>query len=117
MAETGRAAAWTPLFLALGFLLCFEPALAQRPDTTVQRRDTTLSAAALKQLSIEQLLNVEVTSVSKRPERLAQAAAAIQVITQDDIRRSGASSLPHPLPLAPNLPPPQLPSLQSPLSP
>ncbi len=103
MAETGRAAAGTPLFLALGFLLCFEPALAQRPDTTVQRRDTTLSAAALKQLSIEQLLNVEVTSVSKRPERLAQAAAAIQVITQDDIRRSGASSLPEALRLATNL--------------
>jgi iron complex outermembrane recepter protein len=103
MAETGRAAARTPLFLALGFVLCFEPALAQRPDTTAQRRDTTLSAAALKQLSIEQLLNVEVTSVSKRPERLAQAAAAIQVITQDDIRRSGASSLPEALRLATNL--------------
>src|SRR5258708_5341952 len=103
MAETGRAAAWTPLFLALGFLLCFEPALAQRPDTTVQRRDTTLSAAALKQLSIEQLLNVEVTSVSKRPDRLAQAAAAIQVIPQEYIRRSGASSLPEALRLATNL--------------
>src|SRR5260370_27820989 len=93
MGETGRAAAWTPLFLALGFLLCFEPALTQRPDTTVQRRDTTLSAAALKQLIIEQLLNAQVTSVSKRLGRFAQADAATQAITQDDLGRDGASSL------------------------
>src|SRR6059058_4732675 len=48
-------------------------------------------------------MNVEVTSVSKRPERLTQVASAIQVITQDDIRRSGASSLPEILRLATNL--------------
>jgi iron complex outermembrane receptor protein len=57
----------------------------------------------LKQLSVEELLDVEVTSVSRRPERLAQAASAIQVITQDDIRRSGATSLPEALRLASNL--------------
>ncbi len=112
MAETGAAAAATPLFLALGLALCFEPGVAQQPDTTAQRRDSSLSAAALKQLSIEQLMNVEVTSVSKRPERLAQAAAAIQVITHDDIRRSGASSLPEALRLATNLQVAQLDSRQ-----
>src|SRR5437016_6565876 len=48
-------------------------------------------------------MNVEVTSVSKRPERLARAPSAIQVITQQDIRRSGASSLPEALRLATNL--------------
>src|SRR5260370_4837479 len=103
MAETGAAAAATPLFLALGLALCFEPGVAQQPDTTAQRRDSSLSAAALKQLSIEELMNVEVTSVSKRPERLAQAAAAIQVITHDDIRRSSAPRLPDALRLATNL--------------
>jgi iron complex outermembrane receptor protein len=103
MAEAGAAAAATPLFLALGLVLSLEPAVGQQPDTMAQRRDTSLSAAALKQLSIEQLMNVEITSVSKRPERLAQAAAAIQVITQDDIRRSGAASLPEALRLATNL--------------
>jgi len=57
----------------------------------------------LKTLSIEQLMNLEVTSVSRRPERLSQTASAIQVITQEDIRRSGAASLPEALRLATNL--------------
>src|SRR5205807_10390167 len=42
-------------------------------------------------------------SVSKRPERLSQTASAIQVITQEDVRRSGASSLAEALRLAANL--------------
>src|SRR5207249_7141731 len=44
-----------------------------------------------------------VTSVSKRPEKLTEAASAIQVITQEEIRRSGATSIPESLRLAPNL--------------
>src|SRR5438309_3239631 len=78
-----------------------ERASAQRPDSAAQRPDTSLSA--LKKLSIEQLMNLQVTSVSRRPERLAQTASAIQVITGDAIRRSGASSLPEALRLATNL--------------
>jgi len=35
------------------------------------------SALELKQLSLEQLLDIEVTSVSKRPEKLLEAAAAV----------------------------------------
>jgi len=54
-------------------------------------------------LSLEELAAVEVTSVSRRPEQLNQAAAAVFVITADDIRRSGAVSLPEVLRLAPNL--------------
>jgi iron complex outermembrane receptor protein len=82
--------------LLCGFVLVLlaEPALAQQPDSAAQ---------ALKRLSIEQLMNLEVTSVSKRPERLVQTASAIQAITQEDIRRSGASSLPEALRLASNL--------------
>src|SRR3984893_12742179 len=63
----------------------------------------TPTAGDLKQLSIEDLMNLEVTSVAKEPQRLLQAAAAIQVITADDIRRSGASSIPEALRLADNL--------------
>jgi len=59
--------------------------------------------AELKQLNVEDLMNVEVTSVSRRPERLLDAASAIQVITQEDIRRSGATSIPEALRLADNL--------------
>ncbi|RZJ03375.1 MAG: TonB-dependent receptor [Brevundimonas sp.] len=57
----------------------------------------------LSRLSLEELAMVEVTSVSRRPEALADAAAAIFVISSDDIRRSGATSLPEVLRLAPNL--------------
>lgn len=61
------------------------------------------STGDLKQLSVEDLMNLEVTSVTKEPQRLLQAAAAIQVITAEDIRRSGASSIPEALRLADNL--------------
>jgi iron complex outermembrane receptor protein len=57
----------------------------------------------LKQLSLDELMNLEVTSVSKEPQKLLQAAAAIQVITNEDIRRSGATSIPEALRLADNL--------------
>jgi iron complex outermembrane receptor protein len=61
------------------------------------------SAADIAELSIEELATIQVTSVSKKPERLRDAAASVYVITADDIRRSGATSLPEALRLAPNL--------------
>jgi iron complex outermembrane recepter protein len=61
------------------------------------------SLEELRQLSLEDLANIEITSVSKRPESLSQAAAAVYVITREDIRASGATSLPEALRLAPNL--------------
>ena len=57
----------------------------------------------LADLSLEELSNIEVTSVSGRAERLADAPASIFVITREDIRRSGVTSLPEALRLAPNL--------------
>lgn len=57
----------------------------------------------LSDLSLEELSQVEITSVSKRPEPLSDAPAAVYVITSDDIRRSGATSLAEALRLAPNL--------------
>ena len=57
----------------------------------------------LKQLSLEQLGNVEVTSASKEPEKVWRTPAAIYVITQEDIRRSGATSIPEILRLAPGV--------------
>jgi len=60
-------------------------------------------ASALSRMSLEELAQIEVSSVSKRPERLADAAAAIYVITRDDIRRAGVTSLPEALRLAPGV--------------
>jgi iron complex outermembrane receptor protein len=74
--------------------------------------DPTL-AYSLKKMSMEELMNLEVTSVSRQPKKLTQVASAIQVITQEDIRRSGASSLPEALRLATNLQVAQLNSFAS----
>jgi iron complex outermembrane recepter protein len=62
-----------------------------------------VSTSSLKMLSVEDLMNVEVTSVTRHPQKLLDSASAIQVITQEDIRRSGATSIPEALRLADNL--------------
>lgn len=67
---------------------------------------TAARAQTLEQLqamSIEQLADLQVTSVLRRPEKLSEAPAAVYVITADAIRRSGAVTLPEALRLAPNL--------------
>ncbi|QDQ28706.1 TonB-dependent receptor [Chitinimonas arctica] len=61
------------------------------------------STQGLADLTLEQLANIEVTSVSKRAERLQDAVASIYVISNEAIRRAGISSLPEALRLAPNL--------------
>ena len=49
--------------------------------------------AGLKEMSSEDLLNIEVTSVFKKPGKLFAAPAAVTVITSEEIRRSGATTL------------------------
>src|SRR5712691_3008758 len=61
------------------------------------------SRGGLADLSLEELSNIEITSVSKHAERLSDAPASVFVITAEDIRRSGATSLPEALRIAPNL--------------
>ncbi len=67
------------------------------------RGQTPTSLEDLSKLSIEELMNVEVTSVSKREQKLSRVAAAIFVITPDDIRRSGATNIPDVLRMVPGL--------------
>jgi iron complex outermembrane receptor protein len=57
----------------------------------------------LSSLSIEDLMNVKVTSVSKTEQKLSRTAAAVFVITQEDIRRSGATNIPDLLRMVPGL--------------
>src|SRR5688572_1301056 len=57
----------------------------------------------LKKLSLEELMEIEVTLVSRQSEKLTEAASAIQVITSEEIRRSGAVTLSEALSLAANL--------------
>ena len=61
------------------------------------------STPDLSQLSIEDLMNIEITSASRKEQRAADAAAAVFVITQDDIRRSGMTTVPDLLRLAPGV--------------
>jgi iron complex outermembrane receptor protein len=61
------------------------------------------AAVDFSTMSIEELAQIEVTSVSKSAQPLSDAPSAIYVITHDDIIRSGATSLPEILRLAPNL--------------
>ncbi len=57
----------------------------------------------LRRMSLEQLANVEVTSVSKSAQRLSTAPASIYVITREEILRSGVLSVAEALRLAPNM--------------
>ena len=83
------AGRWLGGFLAV---CCGAPALAEELETDV-----------FAAMSLEQLSDVRVVSVSKREERLGDAPASVFVISADDIRRTGARNLPEALRLAPQL--------------
>jgi iron complex outermembrane receptor protein len=57
----------------------------------------------LTDMSLEALMNIEVTSVSKRPQKQSEAAAAIFVITNDDLRRWGVTNVPEALRRVPGI--------------
>lgn len=75
---------------------------AAAPARAVETTTTNLNAS-LADLSIEQLMNESVTSVSKKETKLNQSPAAITVITQDEIRRLGITTLPEALRLVPGM--------------
>jgi iron complex outermembrane recepter protein len=58
-----------------------------------QQTEPEVLPSDLKKLSIEDLMEIDVTSVSRRNERMSRAAAAVTVITNEDIRRSGVTTL------------------------
>jgi len=80
----------------MGLVIACAAALSGAPAVHAQ-------APALADLSLEELAGLEITSVSRRPERLSDAAASVYVITAEAIRRSGATTLTQALRLAPNL--------------
>src|SRR5436305_10239208 len=51
------------------------------------------SPADLARISLEDLMNIEITSASRKEQRVADTAAAVFVLTQEDIRRSGLTTL------------------------
>jgi Outer membrane receptor for ferrienterochelin and colicins len=83
------------------FILVIISGLSAMPHQSWAQKE--LSPQELKKLSVEELMNIEVTLVSRTPQKLSESASAIQVITGEDIRRSGATNIPEALRLASNL--------------
>ncbi|HWF18429.1 MAG TPA: TonB-dependent receptor [Verrucomicrobiae bacterium] len=91
-----RSASW-PRGMSLGL------AILSIASATFAATDETNVMNHLTEISIDDLLNQAVTSVAKKPEQLSKSPAAISVLTQDDIQRSGARSIPEALRLVPGL--------------
>jgi iron complex outermembrane receptor protein len=70
---------------------------------SIQAAHATQASTDVFALNLEELMQVVVTSVSKKEQTLAQTAAAAYVIQAEDIRRSGASNIPEALRLAPGV--------------
>jgi iron complex outermembrane receptor protein len=81
-------------FRCLSLVLLFSTGPAARSQTPERN---------LADLSLEDLMNIQVTSVSKREQRVSTTAAAIFVITAEDIRRSGAINMPDLLRMVPGV--------------
>jgi iron complex outermembrane receptor protein len=81
--------------LGLAACLLFTPPTFGRPLPTPQ--------TDLSQASLEELMNIKVTTVSKKEQKLSRVAAAVFVISQEDIRRSGARNIPDLLRMVPGV--------------
>ncbi len=78
-------------------------AMAGREGVRAAESQAPNGLEALKELSVEELLEIKVTSASKKSEPLSGTGAAVTVITGDDIRHSGARALPDVLRMAPGI--------------
>jgi len=88
-------------------LLCFSVLLLLLPVTSWSAESTDQDEqsknADISGMGLEELMNVEVTSASKKAEKLSQTSSAVYVITREDIERSGMASVPELLRLVPGL--------------
>lgn len=82
---------------ALLFAALIAPCLAQPPETVSPSETDVMT------LPIERLFDIEVITAARRPQTVAETASAVFVITQEDIRRSGVTSIPEALRLAPGV--------------
>jgi iron complex outermembrane receptor protein len=74
-------------------IIYFTACVLTLPQTAVSQSQDNPKGNPLKQLTLEQLGNVEVTSVKKEPEQVWETPAAISVLTNEDIRRSGVTNI------------------------
>src|SRR5271154_7201613 len=83
-----------PLALRTGAVCACATLLIALHPVHAQTDEASNAVGGLKDLSIEQLMDLPVTSVSKTAQPVSDAAAAIYVISHEDIAHSGATSLP-----------------------
>ena len=88
------ACRWPAITLKAVIVLCTAAALSPAQSPTA--KDLALT-------SLEDLMNIEVTTVSKKEQKLSQVGAAVFVITQEDIRRSGSTNIPDLLRMVPGI--------------
>ena len=98
MSTTPRSAKLGLSLLTLFITLCASFALPTLGETKAEDQ-----ANALKELSLAELGNLQVTTASKTPAAIWKTPAAIYVITHDAILRSGATNIPEALRLAPGV--------------
>lgn len=96
LSKSSRTKVASGVFILFVFLL---HSVVKADDLDIVR----LQQQALMGLDLSELLNMEVTSASKKPQKLLESANAIFVITQDDIRRSGATHIADILRMAPGV--------------
>jgi iron complex outermembrane recepter protein len=82
---------------------CCACALLLLPASARAQAQKIQPPSDLAEASIEQLMDIEVTSVARKQQKLSRSAAAIYVITQDEIRRSGSTNIPDLLRMVPGV--------------
>jgi len=86
------------LFVLVCLVLWHAPALCATIDEDIEAQEIDFT-----NLSLEELKTIKITSASKKPSSLSELPSAAFVITQKDIRRSGATSIPELLRMVPGV--------------
>ena len=91
------------LLVAASLVCAFTSSVAAAEASSADSQRAAGGTRDFTQMSLEELAAVKVTTVSKKAEKLSGVPAAVTVITQDEIRRSGATTIPEALRLAPGV--------------
>lgn len=90
-------------FIVIMIFLCVPAVLFTQKSMANTKESSDDSDVDFTMFTLEELKNIKITSASKKPETLSEVAAAVFVITKEDIRRSGVTSIPEALRMAPGV--------------
>jgi iron complex outermembrane recepter protein len=92
--SSGLAVAIFGLAASLSAQEAYPTSIVLEPPAEPPSQELSRSPSELKKLPLEQLVDVQITPASRRAEPLSQAASAVDVITSEDILRSGVTNIP-----------------------